>query len=460
MLDAVLQYLKNDRANAIDRLSRFLSIPSVSTDPAYKADTVRGAEWVADTLDELGLDTTVHATDGHPIVLANNHHENLSPDAIHVLFYGHYDVQPPDPLEDWITGPFEPTIRDGQIVARGASDDKGQVCCFLEAIRAWRHTRGNLPVRVTVLIEGEEECGSVQLRPFMESHRDQLNADIAIISDTAMWDPQTVAITYGLRGLLYFDVQLHHANRDVHSGMFGGTFANPANVLTGILGKLFDENHRVTIPGFYDDVADLAEDERRQWSQLGFDEAAFFGPVDIEQGYGEKGYSILERKWARPSCDINGLYGGYGGAGAKTIIPGSAGAKVSFRLAPNQDPGKIATAFKAWLESHDVHGCRWQITQFGQADPVVVSNDSPYMTAAGRAIKRTSGRPPVLIREGATIPVVADFKNLLGIDTLLIGFGLHDDRIHAPNEKFNLDNFALGCDTHAAVLAELVKVKR
>ena len=294
----------------------------------------------------------------------------------------------------------------------------------------------------------------------MESHRDQLNADIAIISDTAMWDPQTVAISYGLRGLLYFDVQLHHANRDVHSGMFGGAFANPANALTGILGKLFDENHRITIPGFYDDVADLAEDERQQWSQLGFDEADFFGSVGVTQDYGEKGYSLLERKWARPSCDINGLYGGYGGAGAKTIIPDSVGAKVSFRLAPNQSPNKIATAFEAWLKSHDVHGCRWQITQFGQADPVVVSSDSPYMTAAGEAIKRTSGRPPVLIREGATIPVVADFKNLLDIDTLLIGFGLHDDRIHAPNEKFDLDNFALGCDTHAAVLAELVKVKK
>ena len=460
MLDDVLQQLDDDQPQAVARLCEFLSIPSVSTDPAFADQAAQAARWVCDTLTRLGFDATSHPTAGHPIVLADNRNDKPPADAPHVLFYGHYDVQPPDPLDQWTTPPFEPAIRDGAIVARGASDDKGQVMCFLEALRAWKQTHGRLPLRVTVLIEGEEECGSIQLQPFMEAHRDALSADIAIVSDTAMWDPQTVAITYGLRGLLYFDVQLHHPNRDLHSGIYGGTLANPATVLTSVLGRLFDDDHRVTIPGFYDDVVQLTDDERRQWAALGFDDVALLAGIGVHQPHGEAGYTTLERKWARPSCDINGLYGGYGGEGAKTIIPASAGAKVSFRLAPNQDPNKIGLAFTDWLKSHDVHGCRWQITPYGQADPVVVSNDSPYIHAAVRAIERCSGRPPVMIREGATIPVVADFKSLLGIDTLLIGFGLNDDRIHAPNEKFNLDNFALGCQTHAAVLAELAAVRR
>ncbi len=457
-LDSALEHLANDQTQALERLNAFLSIPSVSTDPAYATHAAHAAQWVAQALTEIGFDAQVHPTPGHPIVLAHNHNHALPAHTPHVLFYGHYDVQPPDPIDAWTTPPFEPTVRDGAVFARGASDDKGQVACFLEALRAWQHTHSRLPLRVSVLIEGEEECGSVNLRPFLEAHRHQLNAHIAIISDTTMWDPQTVAITYGLRGLLYFDVQLHHPNRDLHSGMFGGTLANPANVLTAILGRLFDDQHRVTIPGFYDDVLELTDQERQQWAKLNFDENQFFNNVAAQQPHGEAGFSTLERKWARPCCDINGLYGGYGGAGAKTIIPSFAGAKVSFRLAPNQDAQKIADAFTHWLNAHDTHGCRWLITPFGAAEPVVVANDSPYIAAARTAIQRSSGRPPVLIREGATIPVVADFKNLLDIDTLLIGFGLNDDRIHAPNEKFNLDNFALGCRTHATLLAELASI--
>jgi len=460
LIEAVLQYLAQDQPHAIERLKQLLAIPSVSTDPAYAADTARAAQWVADTLQDIGLETHTHSAQGHPIILAGNPENEAPPNAPHVLFYGHYDVQPPDPLEQWVTPPFEPTIRDGAIVARGSSDDKGQISCFFEALRAWKKTHGSLPLRVTVLIEGEEECGSTQLTPFIKAHRSELNADVAIISDTTMWDPQTIAITYGLRGLLYFDVQLHHSNRDLHSGMYGGSLANPANILTGILGRLFDEHHRVTLPGFYDDVLKLTDDERQRWSALHFDEAGFFGAVGVQQGHGEAGYSTLERKWARPSCDINGLYGGYAGAGAKTIIPSFAGAKVSFRLAPNQDPRRIGQAFEDWLQSHDTHGCGWRITPLGHADPVVVSDHSPYVASCCQAIERSSGRSPVLIREGATIPVVADFKNLLGIDTLLIGLGLNDDRIHAPNEKFGLDNFTLGCRTHAAVLAELAKIKQ
>jgi len=462
MLDAVLQHLKQDADAATKRLGQFLSIPSVSTDPAYGSDVVAGASWVADVLREIGLDVVVHETAGHPIVVGRSLEGSVGSDLPRVLFYGHYDVQPPDPLDAWTTPAFEPSIRGGAIYARGASDDKGQVCCFLEALRAWQATHGKLPVHVTVLIEGEEECGSVQLHPFIQSHRSELEADVALISDTTMWDTPTgpvVAITCGLRGLLYFDIQLHHANRDLHSGIYGGSLANPGNELVKVLGRLFDDQHRVTIPGFYDDVPGVDSQLLEQWSELGFDEAAFFGAIGVEQAYGEARYSTLERRWSRPACDVNGLYGGYGGTGAKTIIPGFAGAKVSFRLAPNQSSKKIAASFTQWLKSHDVHGCRWQITNLGHAEPVVVSSDSPYITAAAKAIKRVSGRQPVLVREGATIPVVADFKTTLGIDSLLIGFGLSDDCIHAPNEKFGLDSFALGCQTHAAFLAELAAVK-
>ncbi len=459
MLDALLKSVTDHQRRAVEGLKQFLSIPSVSTDPAFQSDTARAAQWVVDTLTGLGLCAKIYPSDGHPIVLAQNDHDDLPPDSPHVLFYGHYDVQPPDPIDQWTTPPFQPAVRDGALIARGASDDKGQICCFFEALRAWKHTHGSLPLRVTVLIEGEEECGSVSLRPFIETHRDQLSADIAIISDTTMWDRQTMAITYGLRGLLYFDVQLHHTHRDLHSGMYGGILANPATVITKVLSGLLDHRHRVTVPGFYDHVLEVEKQERQQWADLDFDERTLLDQVGATQAHGEAGYTTLERKWARPSCDINGLYGGYGGAGAKTIIPSFAGAKVSFRLAPNQNAKAIAEAFRRWLTSHDIHGCQWRITELGQADPVIVAADSPYIAAASRAIRQSFGTPPVLVREGATIPVVADFKQILGIDSLLIGFGLPDDRVHAPNEKFDLDNFALGCRTHAILLKELAELK-
>ncbi len=463
MLENVFQHLEDDSANAIERMRRWLAIPSVSTDPAFNDGIAAAAQWVTRQLFEIGLDATLHETAGHPIIVAHSQDSDHPPGAPRVLLYGHYDVQPPDPLDDWVTGPFEPTVRDGAVYARGASDDKGQVCCFLEALRAWKRATGKLPVPVTVLIEGEEECGSVQLPGFIEEHRDELQADIAVISDTKMWETPTdpvVAITYGLRGLLYFDLQLHHASYDLHSGMYGGIQANPANELTTVLGRLFDANGRVTIPGYYDDVLPVSDQERAAWQKLPFDEKELFGAIGVDQPYGEAGYSTLERRWARPTCDINGLYGGYGGQGAKTIIPSYAGAKVSFRLAPNQSPAKIAKAFEAWLKSHDVHGCRWKITELGQADPVVVASDSPFVDAAKRAVRASADHDAVLIREGATIPVVADLKTRLGIDTLLIGFGLDNDRIHAPNEKFDLSCFTLGCRTHAALLSELSSIQK
>jgi len=453
MLDKVLAHLESDRQNAVARMCQLLSIPSVSTDPAFAAKVREGADWVAARLKEAGMGVTVHPTGRHPIVVAKSERIEGAP---HVLFYGHYDVQPPDPLEKWTTRPFEPTIRDGAVYARGASDDKGQVCCFIEALRAWHTVSGRQPVNVTVVIEGEEECGSAHLPAFLKEHREELSkADVVLISDTTMWDRKTVAITYGLRGLLYFDVQLHGPKRDLHSGMYGGVLANPATMLTRGIGKLFDEKNRVVIPGFYDDVKDVTVEEKARWSKLGFDEFEHcLTPVGVDTPFGEAGYATLERKWARPSCDVNGLYGGYGGEGAKTVIPSFAGCKVSFRLAADQDPRKIAEAFEKWLRSFDTGGCRWKLTNHGMAAPVAVSADSPWMSAASVAIERASGKAPVLVREGATIPVVSDFKKTLGLDSLLIGFGLQDDCIHSPNEKFEIDCFTLGCRTHATLLGQ------
>lgn len=466
MLDAVLKHLQNDEANALERLKRVLAIPSVSTDPSFAGHVKRAAEFYGNELRECGFDVTVHPTAGHPIVLAHTRPDRVRENAPRVLFYGHYDVQPVDPLNQWTTPPFEPSVRDGKIYARGAVDDKGQVSLFIESLRAWHHVttqRGEkFPANITVLLEGEEECGSAHLRPFLESHLDQLRADFVLISDTTLWESgdgtAIPSICYGLRGLQYFDVQLHGPSRDLHSGVYGGTLANPATILTQVLGRLFDKKHRVTIPGFYDDVVKLTPQEKRRWKKLGFDEKKFLGEVGVETPFGEAGYDTLARRWARPSCDINGLYGGYGGPGAKTVIPSFAGAKVSFRLAPNQGAQKIAAAFRAWLESQDVHGCRWVINDLHGADPVLSATDSPWIAAASRACVTTTGAKPVLVREGATIPVCIDFKKLLGLDCLLIGFGRNDDCIHSPNEKFNLDGFDLGKRTHAALLAELAKM--
>ena len=461
MLDPVLEYLKNDNAQAVGRMIELLKIPSVSTDPAFAEHVKTGAGWVAQTLESLGLNAQIRSTAGHPVVVAKASPQDvLNPTAPRVLFYGHYDVQPPDPLDGWTTPAFEPNIRDNAVHARGACDDKGQICTFFEALRAWKNVHGKFPVPITVMIEGEEEMGSKHLPAFIQENKDELACDVVLISDTTMWDKQTIAITYALRGLLYFDIKLHNSNRDLHSGMYGGTLANPATIITKVLGQLFDENNQVTIPGFYDDVIDISNEERAEWETLHFDEMKHcLTPIGVNEPFGEKNFTTLERKWARPACDINGIYGGYMGEGAKTVIPSFAGAKVSFRIAANQDPEKIATQFESWLRSFEAGGCRWEITNLGGCPPVMTDRKSPFVAAAVKACEVTSGRPPVLVREGATIPVVADFQKTLGAESLLIGFGLTNDRIHAPNEKFDLDCFALGCQTHAALLAELAQTQ-
>ncbi len=457
MLDKVLKDIDNNTQNAIDSLTDFLTIPSIGADPAYDSHCVKCASWVADQLKALDLDVIIHQTGGQPIVTAKPKTQDIiNPNAPRILYYGHYDVQPPDPLELWNSPPFEPQIVDNAIVARGASDDKGQVCCILESLRAWKSVTGKFPAPFTLLIEGEEESGSENLQPFIKKHKEYLSADVCIISDTTLWDigeKRTPAITYALRGLVYFDIQLHGPNRDLHSGVYGGTLANPANILTRILGKIQDDNNKITIPNFYDDVNQTSQQTRDSWKQLGFTDQDFLGPLDVT-GVGEKGFTTLERRWTRPACDINGLYGGYGGEGAKTVIPSFAGAKVSFRIPAAMTGQKVADQFEAWLKSQNSHGLTWKITNHGHCNPVAVATNSPYMSAAKKAIKSASNQEPVVIAEGATIPVVADFKDILNIDSLLVGFGLSDDKIHSPNEKFDLDNFKLGQKTHAAILQE------
>ena len=462
-LHTALAHLDADKDHAAQRLCRFLEIPSVSTDPAYARDVERAAGWVAAYVEEMGFATEVVTADGgHPVVIARSTDAMVAhrPDGSappRVLFYGHYDVQPADPIDLWSTPPFEPTIRDNTVYARGACDDKGQVLTFLEALRAYHKTGQRLPCHVTLLIEGEEECGSVTLPKVLKEHANLLKADICVVSDTSMWDGKdgpVPAITYALRGLVYYDLKLFGPSRDLHSGVYGGTLANPATILARVLGKLFDDDNRVTLPGFYDDVDPVTDAEREQWDRLGFDESKYLGEVGA-QPFGEKGFTTLERRWARPSCDVNGLYGGYMGEGAKTVIPSFAGAKVSFRIPASMDPRKLATSFEEWVRGHDVGGCRWKITPHGQAHPVAAPTDSPWVKAACDAIESIIGRPPALTREGATIPVVADFKTTLGIDTLLIGFGLNSDNIHSPDEHFALDRLHLGARCHAALLARI-----
>jgi len=458
-LEAVLRHLEAERKAGLERLTTLLRIPSVSADPARKGDIRAAGQWLVEQFAELGLEARLLETQGNPLAFAQTPAGMAMRSGPRALFYGHYDVQPADPLELWKMPPFEPTIHEGAIYARGASEDKGQVCCILEALRAWVKTHGKLPVPVTVMIEGEEEgAGEESLKAVMTEHRARLAADVAIVCDTGMWegaDGVAPAITYGLRGIVYLDVRLFGPNRDLHSGAHGGVAANPATLLTRVLGRLLDDENRVTIPGFYDDVEPVTEEERGRWAALRVDERRALQEIGLTRPFGEAGRGMLERLWARPCCDINGLFGGYGGAGAKTIIPSFAGAKVSFRLAPNQDPQKIGRLVRRWFEAQDVCGCRWEIQQVGGAWPVLVSTDSPYVAAAREALRQAAGREAVLIREGATIPVVADIKKLLGLDPLVIGFGLEGDHIHSPNEKFDLAQFDLGRRALATLLAVL-----
>lgn len=472
---AVLDWLKAHETESIARWMDWLRIPSVSTDPACREATRRAAEWAADQLRASGFAAEILPTPpartgqpGHPVVLAEapGARDYQGP---HVLFYGHYDVQPPDPLELWESGPFEPVIKPAEpsgpgerVVARGAVDDKGQVMMFLEAMRAWHAITGLAAggVRLTVLLEGEEEIGSVNLAPFIAAHRDRLApCAFCLVSDTGMLDRGRPAITYGIRGLAYTEVILHAADQDLHSGLWGGKVPNPLNELVRILGGLWDEQRRVTIPGFYDRVRPLEHAEREEWKRLGLDANEALRKIGLgpEADIGEAGYTAIEREWGRPTAEINGLVGGYVGPGAKTVIASHASAKVSFRLVADQHPGEIRDAFFGWLRDRTPPGCRWEFLDHAGGWPATVPTDSAPLRAAMRAVERATGVRPAMIKSGGSIPVAGMLKAELGMETIFMGFGLDDDRVHSPNEKFELDCFRAGARSHALMIEELLQ---
>lgn len=454
MIAQILQSLDVQQEAAIQRLFEFLRIPSVSAQQQRRGDVHRCAHWLAEQLQQAKMDVRVFPTAGHPVVVARNAPQPGRPT---VLFYGHYDVQPAEPLNLWTSHPFEPTIRDGAIFARGSADDKGQIWAHIEAISAWQR-RGGLQVNLIMLLEGEEEIGSPNLQAFIQEHAAELKADIALISDTNQFGRGIPAITYGLRGLVYEEIFLDGPSHDLHSGLFGGVVVNPANALVELLASLHDADGRVNIPGFYDDVVPLQESERQMWAKLPFSEGQLAEEVGVRELAGEKGFSVLERKWARPTCDVNGITAGYQGEGAKTVIAAKASAKVSMRLVPNQNPHKIREAFEKAIRDRCPAGISVHFENHGLAEPMLTPLASKAMTLAAEAICDGFGVPPTFMREGGTIPVVAVLKQLLGVDTLMVGFGLPDDRVHSPNEKFDVDAFHGGMRTAAALYAKLAQM--
>ena len=459
-LPAILSRLDADLEASLARLSSWLEIPSISTDSAYAGDSRRAAEWLAKDLESLGFEAALAETPGHPIVLAHR----PKPGAPHVLFYGHYDVQPVDPLNLWDSEPFKPVVKEiapGRrvIVARGACDDKGQVMTFIEALRATLAETGDLPVGVTVMVEGEEESGSVNLPAFVRENAAALKADVALVCDTGMWDRETPAITASLRGMVYQEVTVTCADRDLHSGLFGGAAANPIHVLAKIVAQLHDETGRITIPGFYDGVEEPTNQQKADWADLNLTEDEFLGQIGLKHSIGEKGRMLIEQIQSRPTCDVNGIWGGYTGEGTKTVIASQASAKISFRLVGKQDPQKIEQAFQAFVRERLPGDVTASFTAHGASPAIAVPAESPALAAARAALTEEWGRKAVTIGSGGSIPVVGDFKRLLGIDTLLVGFGLDDDRVHSPNEKYDLSSFHKGQRSWARILEALGALK-
>ena len=460
-IEAVLGAIDEDLEASIARWMDLLRIPSVSTDPAHAGDCRRAAQWLVDELDGIGFEARLRDTAGHPMVTA--HSGPADADAPRVLFYGHYDVQPADPLDKWTTPPFEPVRRkdsDGveRIYARGAADDKGQLLTFVEAARAWVKVNGRLPVAAAVLFEGEEECGSPNLVPFLEAHREELKADVALVCDTNMWDAETPAITTRLRGLVHDEVTIVGPRIDLHSGHYGGAAWNPIRILTRILADIHDRGGRVTIPGFYDGVEELPKAIAEQWAKLDFSEREFLGEVGLGAPAGESGRSVLEQIWARPTAEVNGIIGGYTGPGTKTVIPSRASAKITFRLVGKQHPAKIRDGFRDFVQARLPRGVTAEFSKLGGGSPAIeVAMDSPYLARAADALAAEFGRPTVLMGAGGSIPVVRSFKDLLGIDSLLVGFSLNDDAIHSPNEKYNLPSYHHGIRSWARILDSLAE---
>lgn len=454
-MDALTQYLEQHRDRFVDDLKAALRIPSVSAQPEHREDVERCAEHLAAHLRGLGLTRVeVVPTAGHPVVYA----EWLgAPGRPTALLYGHYDVQPPEPLELWRTPPFEPTLSDGKLYARGAVDDKGQLYMHLKAIEAHMRVHGRLPINLKVVIEGEEEVGSEHLEAFLRQRRHELDADVIVVSDTAMLGPDQPALTYGLRGILYTQIELTGPARDLHSGHFGGAVANPANALCAIIAALKDGEGRITVPGFYERVRSLPPAERAALARIPFDEGGFLRETGAPEPAGESGYTTLERTTVRPTLDVNGMWSGYTGEGSKTVLPCFAAAKVSMRLVPDQDPAELFPRFESHVRELAPRGVSVRVRNMHGADPFLTDPGHPMLEAARRALARAWSKPAVMIREGGSIPVMATFQRTHGLPSILMGFGLDDDQVHAPNEKFSLSSFHGGTRSVAYLYEELAK---
>jgi acetylornithine deacetylase/succinyl-diaminopimelate desuccinylase-like protein len=455
-LDDVLSTIDANQGAALERLFALIEIPSISAIPAHFPDCDRAADWLVRELAELGFEASRVDTPGRPMVMGSS--KAKTRDAPNLLFYGHYDVQPADPLDLWKTPPFAPKLEAGadgeRIVGRGAADDKGQLMTFIEACRAFKEN-GGLPCNVNVLFEGEEETGSPSLPAFLTQYSKALKADLLLVCDTSMWDAKTPAITTMLRGLVGEEVVIQGPNRDLHSGLYGGAAINPIRVLARVLAELHDSNGAVTLPGFYDGVEELPEEVAAQWRDLDFDEAHFLGEVGLSVPAGEKGRSALEMIWSRPTCDVNGIIGGYTGAGTKTVLPAIASAKISFRLVGKQNPERIAQSFRAFVRARLPADVKAEFLSHGASPAIVLPTRSEALRRARRALEAEWGKPPVLVGSGGSIPIVGAFKRELGMDSLMVGFGLDDDAIHSPNEKYERTSFHKGARSWARILAAL-----
>lgn len=457
-LAPVLDRIDEDLPQALERLKELLRIPSISTDPAWKADCDRTADWLVTDLASMGFDASKRPTPGHPMVVAKYAGPKGAP---HLLFYGHYDVQPVDPLELWDNDPFDPQIEDlgdkKVIRGRGTADDKGQLMTFVEAFRAWIAEHGSLPVSITVFLEGEEESGSPSLIPFLKENAEELKCDLAVICDTGLYEGRIPAITTMLRGLLGEEVTIRAADRDLHSGSYGGVAANPIRVLSNIIAGLHDDQGRITIEGFYDDVPELSDDLRAQWQGLGFDHKRFLGEVGLSQPAGEQDRTPLEMIWSRPTCEVNGIWGGYTGAGFKTVLPAEAHAKISFRLVGQQDPHKLREAFRAHVKARLPADVEAVFHGHGNSPASVMEISNAAFEKSRIALTEEWNIAAAYTGAGGSIPIAGYFKTYLGMDAMLIGFGRDDDQIHSPNEKYDLECFHKGIRSWARILEKLAQ---
>jgi acetylornithine deacetylase/succinyl-diaminopimelate desuccinylase-like protein len=452
-MESILSFIESNRDRYLQELNQLLAIPSVSSQSDRKPEMRRAAEWLTNHMTGIGLQNArVMETAGHPVVYAD---WLLAPGQPTVLLYGHYDVQPEDPLDKWVSPPFQGTIRDGNLYARGTADDKGQIFIHLKAMEAFLRNGGSLPINIKIIFEGEEEVGSEHLGAFVAEHKDMLKADVILISDSGMFAKGVPSVTYALRGLAYMEVEVTGPNGDLHSGSFGGSVHNPIQALTEMIASLHDKNGRITVKGMYDDVRPLSKKEREAFKKLPWSDRKYAKSLGLKQLHGEKGFTTLERLWARPTLECNGIWGGYTGEGAKTVLPSKAYAKISMRLVPDQSSAKIGKLFEKHLKAIAPKTIDVKVRHLHGGEPAITPIDSPGVQAAVAALKKGFGKVPLYQREGGSIPIVVDFKKLLGIDSVLLGFGLPDENAHAPNEFINLDNFFGGIRTSAHYYSEL-----